>query len=89
MPFLKRLKGLKRDGEHLCSRQFGGYEVHLYIFRGLYVEAWSYIAIRQVLWIEPLRNKEAWKEYLEEMRSLDELPRMLDDEDQDQDENNH
>ena len=63
-PFLKRYDMLKEEGEHITSRYFAGYEVHLYIFRKLYVEVWLSVALRQVIWIEPLRNKEAWREYL-------------------------
>lgn len=71
MPFLKRLKCLKASGERITSRQFGAYEVHLYLYEGIYVEVWSYIALRHILWIEPLRNPEAWREYLDRMKLPD------------------
>lgn len=67
MSFHQRHRCLKEHGEHITSRTFGGYHVHLFIYEGLYIEVWKYIALRQILWIEPLRNMEAWKEYLDRM----------------------
>lgn len=75
MSFLKRFNCLKASGEHVTSRTFGGYEVHLYIYEGLYIEVWTYMALRQVLWIEPLRNREAWKEYLDRIQLPDDPTR--------------
>ncbi len=71
MPFLKRFNCLRTNGEHVSSRTFGGYEVHLYIYEGLYIEVWSYMALKQVIWIEPLRNPAAWKEYLDNIELPD------------------
>ncbi|MFB6257361.1 MAG: hypothetical protein ABEH38_01605 [Flavobacteriales bacterium] len=68
MAFKKRFQRLRENGEHLASRTFGGYQVHLYLYEGLYVEVWAYIALRQVIWIEPLWNMEAWEEYLDSIQ---------------------
>lgn len=68
MPFLKRLNSLKSNGEFVASRTFVGYEIHLCIYEKLYIEVWTYIGLQHVLWIEPLRNSEAWKEYLDRIQ---------------------
>jgi hypothetical protein len=71
MSFQQRYRSLKEGGEQVSSRTFGGYHVHLFLYEGLYIEVWSYIALRQVIWIEPLRNMEAWKEYLDAIQLPD------------------
>lgn len=75
MPFSKRYRCLKEEGEHITSRNFGGYEVYLFLYEGLYVEVWTYIALRQIIWIEPLRNMQAWEEYLDRMELPDDPTR--------------
>lgn len=67
MSFLQRYRSLQKHGEPISSRTFGGYQVHLFLYEGLFIEVWSYIGLHQVVWIEPLRNDEAWKEYVERM----------------------
>ncbi len=73
MSFRQRFEELQAKGEHVSSRIFGGYEVHLYLYEGLYIEVWRYIAFRQIIWIEPLTNPAAWNEYLEGLDLPDDI----------------
>ena len=67
LKILERYRLLKTEGTHLASREFGGYFVHLFSFRELYVEVWVLIGLNQIRWIEIQDNKETLDLYVQKM----------------------
>lgn len=64
---MERYEALRKNGEFVVSRFFGGYNVHLYLLGDLKVEVWQRLGFRTIDYIEILTNKDAMREYMDNL----------------------
>ena len=62
-----RVLAVKRDGEFLGTRVFGGYHVHLYRMPGFFAEVWMRIGIGTVDFAEVVTDQDILLEYVPDL----------------------
>ncbi|MFB6306661.1 MAG: hypothetical protein ABEH43_06685 [Flavobacteriales bacterium] len=57
---------LKNNGEHIASRFFSSYNVHLFHLEDFYIEVWVQIGLNQIHWIEEVYDDDTLEKYVGE-----------------------
>lgn len=67
LSMVRRYKQLKLEGEYIASRHYSSHFIHLFLYRGFYVEIWVIVGIEGIHWIEIQNNAEILAEYTEKV----------------------
>ena len=59
----ERFEFLRKNGQHLASRFFADYNVHLCYCNPHYIEIWYKIGFDTIQWIEIVKNKQTLDAY--------------------------